>query len=162
MKKPLLIKDAPVSVEVGPVKANWLVFLHTTDVEPLEWNPDGFVRPTSGHGRLGEHLADYVIGYADGSEERQAIRRRHQVGMFQRGWGENCFQAVCMRKPHPIPAVHEQDSPPLYGMRHLYWGMSQTRARIRDLGTWCNWIWAWENPHPGKLITSLRIEPSRV
>jgi len=159
VKKPLLIENDPVSVKVGPVKARWLVFLHTTDVEPLELNRDGFVSPTPGHGRLGEHLADYVIGYADGSELRQAVRRRHQIGMFQRGWGENCFQAVCMRKPHPLPAVHEQDSPPLYGMRHLYWGMSQTRARILDLGGWCNWIWAWENPHPGKAITGLRVEP---
>ncbi len=159
VKKALLIEDEPVAVKVGPVKAGWLVFLHTTDVEPLERNRDGFVRSTSGYGRLGEHLANYVIRYADGSEQQQAIRRRHQIGMFQRGWGENCFQAVCMQKPHPIPAVHEQDSPPLYGMRHLYWGMSQTRAVIRDLGTWCNWIWAWENPHPGKAITGLRIEP---
>jgi hypothetical protein len=159
VKKPLLIESDPVSVKVGPVKARWLVFLHTTDVQPLDLNQDGFVSPTPGHGRLGEHLADYVIGYADGSELRQAIRRRHQIGMFQRGWGENCFQAVCMRKPHPLPAVHEQDSPPLYGMRHLYWGMSQTRARILDLGSWCNWIWAWENPHPGKAITGLRVEP---
>jgi hypothetical protein len=159
VRKPLLVKNDPVSVEVGPVRARWLVFLHTSDVEPLDWSEDGFVSPTPGHGRLGEHLADYVIQYADGSELRQAIRRRHQIGMFQRGWGENCFQAVCMRKPHPVPAVHEQDSSPPYGMRQLYWGMSQTRARIRDLGSWCNWIWAWENPRPGKAITGLCVEP---
>jgi len=138
VKKPLLAKSDPVSVAVGPVKARWLVFLHTTDVEPLEWNQDGFVGSTPGQGRLGQHVADYVIGYADGSESRQAIRRRHQIGMFQRRWGENCFQAVCMRKPHCVPAVHEQDSSPPYGMRELYWGISQTRARIRDLGSWCN------------------------
>jgi hypothetical protein len=159
VKKPLLIESDPVSVKLGPVKANWLVFLHTTDVEPLDWNQDGFVSPTPGYGRLGEHLADYVIRYADGSELRQAIRRRHQIGMFQRGWGENCFQAVCMSKPHSIPAVHEQDSQPRFGARHVYWGVSQTRARARDLGTWCNWIWAWKNPRPGKAIAGLRIEP---
>jgi hypothetical protein len=159
VRKPLLAKKDPVSVEVGSVKARWLVFLHTSDVEPLDWNEDGFVSATPGQGRLGEHLADYVIRYADGSEQRQEVRRRHQIGMFQRGWGENCFQSVCMRKPQPVPAVHEQDSPPLFGMRHLYWGMSQTRARILDMGAWCNWIWAWENPHPGKAITGLRVEP---
>jgi hypothetical protein len=159
VRKPLLVKSRPVSVEVGPIRARWLVFLHTSDVEPLDWNADGFVPATPGHGRLGEHLADYVIRYADGSELREAIRRRHQIGMFQRGWGENCFQAVCMQKPHSVPAVHEQDSPPPYGMRGVYWGMSQTRARIRDLGSWCNWLWAWENPRPGKAIAGLRIEP---
>jgi len=159
VKKPVLAKDDPISVELGRVKARWLVFLHTSDEDPLERNADGFVSPTPGHGRLGEHLADYVIRYADGSELRQEIRRRHQIGMFQRPWGENCFQAVCMRKPHPVPAVHEEASPPPYGMRQLYWGMSQVRARIRDMGAWCNWIWAWENPRPGKAIAGLRIDP---
>jgi hypothetical protein len=159
VKRPLLIEKDPVSVELGPVRAKWLVFLHTSDAKPLEWNRDGFVSPTPGYGRLGEHLADYVIRYADGAEERQAIRRRHQIGMFQRGWGENCFQSVCMSKPCSIPAVHEQEFPPPFGARNVYWGMSQTRARIRDLGAWCNWIWAWENPRPGKAITGLRIEP---
>ncbi len=159
IKRPLLVKEGPVSVDLGPVKAEWLVFLHASDSEPLPWNRDGFVSATPGYGRLGEHLADYVIHYADGSEVRQAIRRRHQIGMFQRGWGENCFQAVCMHKPHPVPAVHEQDSPAPLGIRTLYWGMSQTRARVRDLVSWCNWLWAWENPHPRKAIAGLRIEP---
>ena len=87
VKKPLLIESDPVSVRLGPVKAKWLVFLHTTDTESLDWNQDGFVSPTPGYGRLGERLADYVIRYADGSELRQAIRRRHQIGMFPAGLG---------------------------------------------------------------------------
>ena len=159
IKRPLLVKKGPVSVDAGPVKARWLVFLHTSDVEELDWNEHGFVSPTPGYGRLGEHVADYVIRYADGSELRQPIRRRHQIGMFQRAWGENCFQAVCMHKPHPLPPVHEQDSPPPYGTRLAYWGITQTRVRIRDMGAWCNWLWAWENPHPRKAITGLRVEP---
>ena len=40
-----------------------------------------------GRGQLAEHAADYVIRYADGSEVRAAIRRRHQIGAFERRLG---------------------------------------------------------------------------
>jgi hypothetical protein len=156
IKRPLVARDHAVTIDLDALRAEWLVFLHTTDVEPLERNAHGFVSPTPGYGHLGEHLADYVIVYADGSEARQTIRRRHQIGMFRRGWGENCFQAVPMRKPNPVPALHEHRvgagfRPP--------WGPSQTRAENADMLPWCNWIWAWENPDPRKSICSLRIEP---
>ncbi len=153
VKRPLLVQKESLDVELEPTKAQWLVFLHTTDVEPLEWNEHGFVSPTSGAGRLGEHVADYVLVYTDGTESRHAIRRRHQVGMLQRGWGENCFQAVPMRKPHPMPAKHEQDW-------QVLWGGSQTRASTSDMARWCNWLWAWENPHPRKAVVGFRVEPA--
>ena len=54
IKRPLLVKKGPVSVDAGPLKARWLIFLHTSDVEPLEWNEDGFVSATPGQGRLGD------------------------------------------------------------------------------------------------------------
>ena len=37
-----------------------------------------------GYKRLNEHAADYIMLYTDGSEERAPIRRRHQIGPFQR------------------------------------------------------------------------------
>ena len=107
------IKDTPLSVTTAPTKAQWLVFMHTTAPEPLEWNEHGVISPTRGAGRLKEQVADYVICYADGSEARAAIRRRFEVGMASRGWGENCFAAVGCRKPHPVPAHHEQPDSPI-------------------------------------------------
>ena len=71
--------------------------------------------------------------------------------MFQRRWGENCFQAVAHAKPRPVRAHHEQMTPG--------WGMSQTRAQLSDMGPWVNWLWAWRNPHPRKAIVGLRFEP---
>ena len=161
IRKPLVATDEPVSVALPPTKAQWLVFLHTSDVAPLEANDLGIVRSSPGEGRLGEHLADYVVVYADGTEVRESIRRRHQIGMLQRRWGEQCFQAVAMRKPHPLAAVHEQGSGRPGAMRIFYWGGSQTRARNPDLEPWCNFLWAWENPHPRKTLAQLRIEPQR-
>ncbi len=145
-------KGEPVTVTFGPVKAEWFVFLHTSDLQPLEKDERGFPKSKSGTGRLGEHAVDYVILYADGGEERVAIRRRHQLGAFQRGWGENCFQAVAHRKPHPVRAHHEQMA--------RQWGESQTRAASADWGRWVNWLWAWQNPRPRKAVVGVRMEPA--
>jgi hypothetical protein len=80
----VIIQELPVTVDLGAVMAPWLVFLHTSDQRPLEPGRDGFISPMRGSGQLAEHAADYVVLYADGSEERVAIRRRHQIGAFQR------------------------------------------------------------------------------
>ena len=108
--RPILLKDGPVTERVQNLKAEWLVFCHTADVKPLEKDSRGFIRPMRGEGYLGEHIADYTIVYADGTEVRSEIRRRHHVGTFRRIWGENCFQAVAHRKPHAVRTVREQPS----------------------------------------------------
>jgi hypothetical protein len=147
----LLLADGPVSVEVPPTRARWLVFMHTSDIRPLEPGPGGIISPSRGLGHLAEHAADYVIRYAGGKEVRVTIRRRHQLGPFTREWGVNCFEAVAAHKPHPVRAAQEQPNP--------RWGWSQTRVVIGDEGPWINWLWAWENPHPDKAIVGVRFEP---
>ena len=145
------LSKEPVCTAVTPTRAEWLLFMHTSDLRPLDWNRDGFVSPMRGQGQLGEHAADYVVAFEDGSEKRLTIRRRHQIGAFQRSWGENCFEAVSHHKPHPVRAGHEQANPD--------WGRSQTRVNAADAGEWINWVWAWRNPHPEKAIVALRFEP---
>ena len=151
----IVLQDQPVSVSVEPLRAHWLVFLHTSDVRPLESNPHGFVSPMRGSGQLAEHAADYVLLYADGSQARAAIRRRRQIGAFSRRWGENCFEAVAQHKVFAVRADHEQRRADWRG-----WGDTQTRASSADFGDWVNWAWAWENPYPEKTITGLRFEPA--
>jgi len=104
-----------------------------------------------GEGRLGEHAANYIFCYTDGTEEKVAIKRRHHLGTFQRRWGENCFEAVAHRKPRSLRAAHEQ--------LHPEWGFSQTRTSAADGGAWVNWLWAWKNPCPDKEIAGIRFEP---
>lgn len=86
--KVVLIGRKPVTVELPRVRAPWLVFLHASDIRPLERNEDGFFLPTRGTGQLGERAADYVVEYAGGQEVRLPIRRRCQIGCFHRQWGE--------------------------------------------------------------------------
>ena len=146
--RPVLVGESEHREELANQKAGWLVFLHTADVLPLNWNQDGTIKYSTGIGRLGEHVADFVIEYADGTTETSAVRRRHHVGTFRRPWGENCFQAVPHGSPHPLRPVHEQESaiPDTYGG----WGRGETRVDTNDQGSWVNWLWAWKNPHPGK------------
>jgi len=154
----VLLKDGPVTEKTPGLRAGWLVFLHTTDSRPLERDEQGFIRPMRGEGRLAEHVADYVIVYSDGTQARQAVHRRHQVGMFRPRWGENCFQAVAHTKPHPLRPLHEQPSMLVDAGAGLGWGTAETRARSADRGPWVNWLWAWKNPHPQKEIAALRFE----
>ena len=147
----IVLKDKPVSIKLGSLKAGWLVFMHTSDVRRVRTDENGFPTRKDGMGRLGEHAADYVVLYADGTEERVAIRRRHEIGAFARWWGENCFRAVAHVKPQAIRAHHEQTA--------ASWGRSQTRVDAGDSRRWVNWLWAWENPRPGKPIVGLRLEP---
>lgn len=153
---PLLVREGDAPLEqtfVQPVRARWLVFLHTTDVRPLEKNAAGFFPASPGSGRLNELAARYILRYQDGAEASAEIRQRHQVGMFNRRWGENCFQAVEHHKPFPVRASHEQ--------LKQGWGRTQTRVSGWEYGPWVNWLWAWENPHPEKAIIGLRLEPGR-
>ena len=75
IKDVIVISGQPVSVTLDPLTARWLVFLHTSDVRPLLPGPGGIISPMRGEHQLGEHAADYIFVYADGSEERLAIRR---------------------------------------------------------------------------------------
>ncbi len=150
--KSVVLQDRAVALSFEPLPAPWLVFMHTSDIRPLNEDERGMPTVKSGSGRLGEHAADYVIIYADGSEVRLRIRRRHQIGALERRWGENCFEAVPHCKQRPVRAPHEQPGGD--------WGRGQTRVDVRDLLPWVNWLYAWENPQPKKAIVGLRLEPA--
>ncbi len=154
----IAIADEAVTIDCELTKARWFIFTHTSDQRPANSGNSGFTSPMRGLGQLGEHAADYVLLYQDGSEERVAIRRRHQIGAFQRIWGENCFEAVGHIKPFPTP----QSAQPGWPSKSAGWG-SQMRVRQLDGNDgnppWLNWLWAWENPHPDKAIAGIRFEP---
>ncbi len=154
--KAVLVHARPQTVKVDRLKARWLVFMHTCDRRPYEPAESGLVSPYRGYARLGEHAADYVIVYADGSELRLPILSRRQIGPFTRPWGENCFDAVGYREPYPL-CDDARDK-----HEHRAWGYVQFRALTADLDPWMNWLWAWENPSPAKPVVALRFEPGQT
>jgi len=149
--RPVLVKDKTVSVKVPPVKGQWFVFMHTSDVVADKADKDGLYPHTRGTGQLNEHAANYYLVYADGSEVKTEIRRRFQLTGFQRVWGQDCFKAVVHHKPFP-----QCGGPERYAKS---WGSSQTRVFNGESSLWNNWLWAWENPHPKKAVVGMRFEP---
>ena len=148
----LYLKNEQVNLQVSPFSAGWLVFLHTSDHMPLQKDDNGFFRkPFKGIGHLNDNIANYVVIYEDDSELSIPVRQRYQIGMFQQIWGENCIESVAHSKPRPVAFHHKQTA--------AGWGWTQTRVTAADRGDWINWLWAWENPHPGKKIKAFRFEP---
>lgn len=151
--KVVLIKEegTPFSIELTPLETEWLVFMHTSDIRPLEIDTDRLsISSLRGECQLDELAASYAMIYEDGTEEKVEIKRRHRIGMFRRGWGENSVQSVAHSKPFPLRAHHEQAT--------AQWGTSQVRVNPADWGKWVNWLWAWENPFPEKPIVEIRLE----
>ena len=144
----LVVRDRVVTVEWKPVRARCLAFMHTADklpVAPRDRGQSDVFRQWAG---LGEHLADYVILYQGGREERTAVRRRRQVGYFGNDF---CLQAVPQRRSIPVLPSYEQPGGD--------YGWKETRAPKHRLDRWMNWLWGWENPHPEEPIAGLRLEP---
>ncbi|MDA0989622.1 MAG: hypothetical protein O3A51_02580, partial [Verrucomicrobia bacterium] len=152
-----VVHGEPQTIPVNGLKAPWIIVRHTSDLQDQPRNADGFYPATTGPGRLNEHAADYVFVYADGSEVRWPIRCRYEVGDFQRIWGENNLASVAAHKPMPITPVQERRRPHLGA-----WGRSQQRVHSGDDSShWVDWLCAWENPHPRKIITAIRLEPRK-
>jgi len=148
----IYLKDESYKLDINPFSDQWLIFLHTSDHYVLNQSEDGFYeKPFKGIGLLNEHIADYIILYEDGTELNLPVRQRYQIGVFQQIWGENCIESVAHHKPRSVRFHHEQTSED--------WGWTQTKVTADDRGAWINWLWAWENPHPGKKITGFRFEP---
>ena len=156
-KRPVLLTEGckPVTRKLPGVRAQWLLFVHTSGIRPCAADANGIISPMHGKGQLSEHAADYVLRYADGTEARTAIRRRFQIGAQTARWGENCAEAFSYGKPYTMRSTSEQFVPGA----DWNWGRSQTRACDEDRPPFNLWLWAWENPHPRRELVTIRFEP---
>jgi hypothetical protein len=112
----------------------------------------------------GEHLADYVVEYEDGTEHRVAVRRRFEVNQVQarNGFLSRPHQGLT---PRPMRGPYPADM----------WGFYQTgvsvgpggpllppredlRGRTHPAPSWS--IYALPNPEPEKPLKALRLEPT--
>lgn len=114
----------------------------------------------------GEHLADYVVEYADGSEHRVAIRRRFEVNQVMAVM-QNAFLSrphhgltpLPMRGPYPADMWGRYQTGAVFGIP----GPPRTprtnlRGRTHPGPDW--WIYALPNPEPAKPLRALRLEPT--
>ena len=70
----------------GGLSATYLVFLHHVEDRASNYLP-GFADDGVDGNELGDHVADYVLRYADGSEHVHPIRRRFAIQQARIGWG---------------------------------------------------------------------------
>ncbi|MGQ9555413.1 MAG: CehA/McbA family metallohydrolase [Anaerolineae bacterium] len=144
----LVLDTEPHTIEVG-ARADYLVVLHFCGASQ---DPQAPGVPFSAITRPGEHLADYVLVYEDGSEHCQPIRRRFEVGQAVGVWGQLAFAAL----PHQEDIALDHNGP--YPARQ--WGRYQTGVGRANEGWASYWLYALPNPHPEKTIASLRLEPT--
>ena len=114
----------------------------------------------------GEHIADYVVVYDDGSEHRQSIRRRFEINQAQ-----TRMQSGFSSRQHQSPSSIPKRGP----YPNNAWGRWQTGVMVGDLpldgrtaakndlegrgnppASWT--IYALELPDSAKTIASLRVE----
>ena len=114
----------------------------------------------------GEHIANYVVVYEDGSEHRQTVRRRFEINQAQ-----TRMQSGFSSRQHQSPSALPKRGP----YPNNAWGRWQTGVMVGDLpadgrtaakddregranppASWT--IYALELPDSSKTIASLRIE----
>lgn len=148
-EQPGRFANHPYSIPLSGT-ASFVVITHFCNASP---DPD---RPDVGVGfaiRPGEHLADYVLCYEDGSEHRQPIRRRFEINAPTISWGQLAFAA----RPHQADAPLDFRGP----AERNQWGEFQTSVSQGAYATPCRyWVYALENPRPEKGLKALRIAPT--
>ena len=91
----------------------------------------------------GEHLADYVIRFKDGSEHVQQVRRRFEINLPIVGWGHESFAAAPAMKAR-VPT----------GKDDIPWGLLQ-QGLAWDMLPLAPWICALEIPSPEKELDAI-------
>jgi len=145
----------------APVECRYLVFIHTAVAKKDTPGEDGITRPARGRIILGDKVADYQILYADGTVQSVPIRRRFAVGEMRKDWGDECLEAVPLRKPIAIPTISERMS--MGQSPESFFGHSQTRVSADPVGSAVPveyWLYALENQKPDQAMAGIRFVPA--
>ncbi len=111
----------------------------------------GHVDEITGHDiarRVGQHLADYVLRFADGSEHVAPVRHRFEINGMDWPWAAGAFASVPATMPRRFTP---QDA------KTVKWGLAQTGVHDDHA---LPWIYALQNPKPDQPVHSLVIRPT--
>ncbi|MFB3825317.1 MAG: CehA/McbA family metallohydrolase [Bryobacteraceae bacterium] len=97
--------------------------------------------------KIGDRLADAVLLYEDGEERAAPVRRRFEVNPPANMFGRDCFNALASASWRAVSPLGQGAG----------WGRLQTAVQLTG-GRAVLWIWALENPAPGRRIRSLRLQ----
>ena len=158
----ILLDGDAVRVDVGGVRASYVVFLHGVENRVSNYQ-EGLADFAMDGNELGDHVSDYVLEYADGESEETRILRRFAIQQSRIGWGASAFAAMPAAKPGIVMGATDEHG---LGRRPASaYGRAETRhSSGRDGGTGYGgqaklWVYALPNPHPEKPIGHLTLVP---
>jgi hypothetical protein len=153
-----------VRIEFEPVLATYIVVMHAVEDVPRSlpetFGPIGAI-PGAGDNMgnaLGNHVSDYVLRYADGTEAEAAIRRRFEIQQRHITWGASPFAAQPARDVAVFNSGTEdfllgQVAAQAYGRGETRHDSGRT-IEIENL-----WLFALPNRHREKTISALVLRP---
>ena len=152
----VLVDGLPVTVAAGGVTARYLVFVHCVADRASNYL-SGFADSDADGNELGDHVADYVLRYADGNELAHPIRRRFAIQQARIGWGASPFAAVPLLADQVTASSAEDQAA---GRIPAAYGRGETRHNSgRDAGPG-GWLYALPNPRPERAIDALELRPA--
>ncbi len=148
-----------VRIEVEPVRATYVVFLHAVEDRPMPELPDfgqvvlppGAMRFAANH--LGDYVADYVLVYGDGSEAVTPVYRRFAIQQRHIIWGASAFAAVPAMAPIAFNTATEDYM--LDRKARAPYGDGETRHDSGRRGSEILWLYALPNPDPAKPLRAI-------
>ena len=159
----ILLREDAVQIPLAG-QAGYVVLAHFCDADVDEETGDHPVnlRRLWMVSHPGEHLADYVLIYADGTAQRQPIRRRFEIHAPGPGLLHQAFMARPHQAHQPVGRPGARDlygSPDPGGAREPFgWPATQMGLTFPH-AQGCYWIYALPCAHPEKELAALRLEP---
>lgn len=130
---------------------SYLVFAHFCDSSDDPAIGRGWRGAQSFVSRPGEHLADYILCYANGEIHRQPIRRRFEINDLMIEWGQQAFAA----------RLHVQDAPLEWNGPHDAGGWGRDQIAVSQgyrKAQQVYWVYALPNPHPDWPLRAIAVE----
>ena len=151
----IVVEEHGVTIELGGRHATYIVFLHQACTATTDMSGP-FGSPGDGN-RLGDHVADYVLDYADGESHAHPILRRFAVQQGSISWGASAFAAAPAVNDRVVRVTSETWELP--DEHVMPFGRAETRhSSGRDQGT-SLWMYALPNPNPDKPIDRIVLSP---
>jgi len=152
----IFLKEGTYALSFEPFAAKYVLFLHSSVTPEETAGEDGLVKHTRGPFPQGVDICEYRLTYEDGETVVVPIRSRLEISDMRTHWGCAALLAVPHMRPRAFQTVSEEIS--AGRMPERAWGGSQFRVESPGSQTPLqHWIYAFENPRPGKAVTGMEI-----
>lgn len=161
----ILLDHDDIEIDVGHVTATYIIFAHIVEDTAEDLPPDlaSLADDTSSGyepkgNKLGHHVSDYQLIYADSTSVTIPILRRFAIQQPHIAWGASAFASI-PNSPNIIRSLSTDQA--LLGRKpDGAYGRGETRhSSGRDSSAEHIWLYALPNPHPDKAITQIVCTP---